>query len=367
MTTVCPMVHPMYSNTGKGTFMRHSTMRFDGAKLELLDQRQLPDTVEYFVAGTYKGVVNAIREMVVRGAPAIGAAAAYGMCLAAREFQDLPPEQFRLRLAEAVRELSGARPTAVNLVWAVRRMEAVALRHCNDISRLVAALAQEADAIAREDVETNRKIARHGNKIVPAKAAILTHCNTGSLATVGWGTALGVVREAHQSGKDIHVWVDETRPRLQGAHLTAFELVEEGIAATLVADSVAATLLRDGKVDLVLVGADRIAANGDTANKIGTFMLSELAARFKVPFYVAAPVSTIDFSLAAGGEIVIEERPATELTHIRGIRVAPEGVEVYNPAFDVTPAENISGIITERGILRPPYARAIARLEEEMK
>jgi len=222
----------------------------------------------------------------------------------------------------------------------------------------------EADAIAREDVETNKAMARHGNELVPQGATILTHCNTGALATVGWGTALGVIREAHFSGKDIHVYADETRPRLQGANLTAFELVEEGIPATLIADSVAATLIRDGKIDLILVGADRIAANGDTANKIGTYMLSELAARFKVPFYVVAPVSTIDFGIPDGSHIKIEVRSAEEITHVRGVRVAPAGINVFNPAFDVTPHANITGIITEQGVLKPPFAEGITGLKK---
>ncbi|MGI6365315.1 MAG: S-methyl-5-thioribose-1-phosphate isomerase [Bacillota bacterium] len=344
--------------------MRFETLRWDGDALHILDQRKLPQAVEYYQARTYRDVEYAIADMVVRGAPAIGAVAAYGVYLAAVEFQDLPREEFLAHLREANRVLAASRPTAVNLMWAIERMEElVDCLEASPVRDIVAALLREAETIAREDVETNRAMARHGNALVPQGATILTHCNTGALATVGWGTALGVIREAHYSGKKIKVYADETRPRLQGANLTAFELVEEGIPATLIVDSAAATLIREGKIDLILVGADRIAANGDTANKIGTYMLSELAARFGVPFYIVAPVSTIDFSIPDGSRIVIEERAPEELTHIRGVRVAPPGIEVYNPAFDVTPHENITGIITERGVLRPPYAESIAKLK----
>lgn len=332
--------------------MRFETLRFDSGVLHILDQRKLPEEIEYFEARTYKDVEFAIADMVVRGAPAIGAVAAYGVYLAVEEYKDLTRQEFLTRLRAANKELAAARPTAVNLMWAIGRMEKL-IDQGHDAEKISAALLQEAEAIAREDVETNRAMARHGNALVPQGATILTHCNTGALATVGWGTALGVIREAHYSGKKIKVYANETRPRLQGANLTAFELVEEGIPATLIVDSAAATLIRDGKIDLILVGADRIAANGDTANKIGTFMLSELARRFNVPFYVVAPLSTIDFSIPDGSHIVIEERAAEELTHIRGVPVAPQGIAVYNPAFDITPHANIGGIITQQGILTP--------------
>jgi len=343
--------------------MKYETLRFASGVLHVLDQRKLPELVEYFKARTHKDIEFAIADMVVRGAPAIGAVAAYGVYLAAQEYKDLPKEQFLIRLREANKVLEASRPTAVNLMWAIQRMEnLIAGIKIESVEGIAAALLQEAEAIAREDVETNKAMARHGNSLVPQNATILTHCNTGALATVGWGTALGVIREAHFSGKNIKVYADETRPRLQGANLTAFELVEEGIPATLIADSVAATLIRDGKIDLILVGADRIAANGDTANKIGTYMLSELAARFSVPFYIVAPVSTIDFATPHGSHIKIEERSGEELTHIRGVRVAPQGINVYNPAFDVTPHANITAIMTERGVLRPPFSDSIASL-----
>lgn len=343
--------------------MKHKTMEFIGDQLKLLDQRRLPGEIEYFIARDYRDVQFAIADMVVRGAPAIGATAAYGVYLAAREYLDREPGEFLEKVKQANRELIKARPTAVNLTWAIRRMEQLMEKHRQQPAAKIAdRLLQEAEAIARKDIEINRKMAVNGNQIIPQGTTILTHCNTGALATVGYGTALGVIREAHASGKNIRVYADETRPRLQGARLTAFELVEEGIPATLIVDSVAATLIRDGIIDVILVGADRIAGNGDTANKIGTYMLSELAVRHQVPFYVVAPTSTIDFEIEAGNDIEIEERPSEEVTHIQGVQLAPETVEVYNPAFDVTPAANITGIITEKKIINPPFAEGIADL-----
>ncbi len=260
----------------------------------------------------------------------------------------------------ALEVLINSRPTAVNLMWAVKRMKKVIEKNKElELIDIYQALKKEADSIYLEDIETNKKMAKFGNEVIKENAVILTHCNTGALATVGYGTALGVIREAHYSGKNIFVYVDETRPRLQGSKLTAWELVQEGIPAKLIADSVAATLIRDGKIDVILVGADRIALNGDTANKIGTFMLSVIAKVYNVPFYVVAPTSTIDFEIESGKEIVIEERSPEEITHINGVRIAPEGIEVYNPAFDVTPHENITGIITEKGIIRPPFKENI--------
>jgi methylthioribose-1-phosphate isomerase len=301
--------------------------------------------------------------MVVRGAPAIGATGAYGMYLAALEYSSSSKDEFINSVKQAGRELASARPTAVNLTWAIERMnELLDKNRKKKVSEIVDLIGQEAEAIAEEDVEINRKMAAHGNEIVPDEVTILTHCNTGALATVDYGTALGVVREAHNSGKKVDVYVDETRPRLQGARLTAFELLEERIPATLIVDSVAATLIRDGKVDLILVGADRIAANGDTANKIGTYNLSELASIHDVPFYVVAPTSTVDMKIESGDEIEIEERSPEEVTEINGSQIAPEGISVYNPSFDISPAENITGIITENGIARPPFTRGLSRI-----
>lgn len=339
------------------------TIEFKEDVLFLIDQRKLPINYEIFECRTYEDVYFAIKDMVVRGAPAIGATAAYGAVLAAKEFLDNSKEDFLSNMDKALGRLNQSRPTAVNLMWAIDRMRKV-IEENKDLllEDIYTRLKDEADRIFKEDIETNKKIGKIGNQIVGNKATILTHCNTGALATAGFGTALGVVREAFYSGKDIFVYADETRPRLQGGRLTAWELVQEGIPSKLIADSVAATLIRDGKIDLILVGADRIALNGDTANKIGTFMLSVLAKEYDVPFYVVAPTSTIDFSIESGDEIVIEERDAKEVTHIETIRIAPEGIEVYNPAFDVTPHENIRGIITEKGIIRPPFKENIIKL-----
>jgi methylthioribose-1-phosphate isomerase len=331
--------------------------------LYLIDQRKLPLSYEFFECRTYQDVDFAIKDMVVRGAPAIGAAAAYGVVLAAQQFMKEEKENFLKNMENALNVLSKSRPTAVNLTWAIDRMRGV-LEKVKDlsVSDIYEALKEEANKIYFEDLETNKKMAKIGNEVIKPNAVILTHCNTGALATVGYGTALGVIREAHYSGKNIFVYADETRPRLQGAKLTAWELVQEGIPAKLIADSVAATLIRDGKIDIILVGADRIALNGDTANKIGTFMLSVVAKVYNVPFYVVAPTSTIDFNIETGAEIVIEERSPEEVTHINGVRIAPEGIDVYNPAFDVTPHENITGIITEKGIIRPPFRENILKL-----
>ncbi|MFW6190619.1 MAG: S-methyl-5-thioribose-1-phosphate isomerase [Candidatus Bipolaricaulota bacterium] len=343
--------------------MKHDTMKLKGEKLYLLDQRKLPSAVQYFEAEDYRDVKFAISDMVVRGAPAIGATGAYGFYLAAKEYEDKPAEEFPDLVKEAGNELEKARPTAVNLTWAIKRSERL-LDENGDrpVPELVDIVREEAEEIAREDVKTNRQMARHGNEVVPEGATILTHCNTGALATVDYGTALGVIREAYNSGKDITVYADETRPRLQGARLTTFELLEEGIPATLIVDSVAGTLLRDGEVDLVLVGADRVASNGDVANKIGTYTLSELASRHDVPFYVVAPISTVDYGIDSGEEIEIEERDPEEVRKIQGQEIAPEEVKAYNPAFDVSPAENITGIITERGIARQPLKDSLKEL-----
>ncbi|HHW57637.1 MAG TPA: S-methyl-5-thioribose-1-phosphate isomerase [Clostridia bacterium] len=339
------------------------TIEFKEGVLYLIDQRKLPNSYEIFECKTYKDVTFAIKDMVVRGAPAIGAAAAYGVVLASKEFMKEEKESFFKKMEEALEILSNSRPTAVNLMWAINRMKKIMEENKElDLKDIYELLKKEADNIYYEDIETNKKMAKFGNEIIKENAVILTHCNTGALATVWYGTALGVIREAYYSGKNIFVYADETRPRLQGAKLTAWELVQEGIPAKLIADSVAATLIRDGKIDVILVGADRIALNGDTANKIGTFMLSVVAKVYNVPFYVVAPTSTIDFNIETGKDIVIEERSPEEVTHINGVRIAPESIEVYNPAFDVTPHENITGIITEKGIIRPPFRENILKL-----
>ncbi|MGF7058119.1 S-methyl-5-thioribose-1-phosphate isomerase [Brassicibacter mesophilus] len=340
------------------------TIEFRDNVLYLIDQRKLPVDYEVFECKNYRDVDFAIQDMVVRGAPAIGATAAYGAVLAAKEFMNEKKEDFLVKMDEALEVLNSSRPTAVNLMWAVKRMRSVIEDSKNlDVKDIYAKIKDEADKILYEDIETNKKMGKFGNEIIPEKATILTHCNTGALATAGYGTALGVVREAFYTGKDIFVYADETRPRLQGGRLTAWELVQEGIPSKLIADNVAATLIRDGKVDVILVGADRIALNGDTANKIGTFMLSVVAKAYNVPFYIVAPTTTIDFDIETGEEIHIEERGSEEVTHVGGMRVAPEGIDVYNPAFDVTPNENIAGIITEKGIIRAPFKDNILKLK----
>lgn len=341
------------------------TIEYKDDILYLIDQRKLPIIYEIFQCKDYLEVEFAIKDMVVRGAPAIGATAAYGVVLAAKEFLVEDKENFLCKLNEAMEILNNSRPTAVNLMWAIKRMRNIVEKNKElSIEEIYIRIKEEADKIFEEDIATNKAMAKHGNEIIKQGATILTHCNTGALATVAYGTALGVVREAYYTGKNIFVYADETRPRLQGGKLTAWELVQEGIPSKLIPDNVAATLIRDGKIDVILVGADRIASNGDTANKIGTFMLSVVAKVYNVPFYIVAPTTTIDFDIQTGEEIKIEERDSEEVTHIEGIRFAPEGIEVYNPAFDVTPWENITGIITEKGIIRAPYKDNIMRLRE---
>ncbi len=331
------------------------TIAFQDDTLRLLDQRKLPFDHDYFTCRTAAEVAFAIKDMVVRGAPAIGVAAAFGVALSAREVLDRAPTEFTAYVEEACRLLVAARPTAVNLAWAVERQRRVLYATAGlQSSARYERLLSEAQAIMDEDIATNRTMGEIGQRVIPDPANILTHCNTGALATAGYGTALGVIRAAHAAGKKIHVYADETRPRLQGARLTAWELRQEGIPATLIVDSAAASLMRRGKVDVVLVGADRIAANGDTANKIGTYMLAVLAKEHHIPFYVVAPTSTIDLDIPSGEHIVIEERDPAEVTDIGGVRVAAPGIDVYNPAFDVTPHEYITGIITEKGIITQP-------------
>jgi len=334
------------------------TIEWDRGRVRLIDQRRVPQEYTILAFDDYRDVARAIREMAVRGAPAIGAAAAFGMALAARNSQATTPAGLLADLKKAAQLLQDTRPTAVNLSWAIERMLRCAeaqIAAGAEVSSIVNALVTEAQALADEDVAINRRIGAHGAEVVPQGARILTHCNAGALATVDYGTALGVVRAAHEQGKGIHVFVDETRPRLQGARLTAWELMREGIPMTLIADNAAGHLMRTGQIDLVLVGADRIAANGDVANKIGTYKLAVVARENGIPFYVAAPTSTIDLSLPTGNDIPIEERDAQEVTHIGGVCIAPEGVEAYNPAFDVTPHRYVTGIITEKGILYPPF------------
>lgn len=329
-------------------------------KVILLDQSRLPFEETYIEIEDHEAMARAVREMRVRGAPALGIVAAYGVALAAHS----AAAQGRAPLAaaeEAAQALDATRPTARNLRWAIERVLAAA-RAAPDGDAVPAAALAEARRIHEEEREANREIGRLGARLIPDGANVLTHCNAGALATAGYGTALGVVRTAWEKGKRLHVFVDETRPLLQGARLTAWELQRWQIPFTLVADAAAGSLMRQGAVSCVVVGADRIAANGDVANKIGTYPLAVLAKENGVPFYVAAPSSTIDPALPHGDEIPIEERAPEEVTSVAGRRIAPEGVEALNPAFDVTPHRYVSAIITERGIVREPYAEGLARL-----
>ncbi|MFZ5596191.1 MAG: S-methyl-5-thioribose-1-phosphate isomerase [Bacillota bacterium] len=339
------------------------TMRWEDGELLLLDQTALPSRVEYIRCRDYDDVAEAIKRLAVRGAPAIGAAAAYGLLLGAVRLSEKGEEDLVSGVERIAARLSATRPTAVNLNWALKRMidRVRRVTPCG-ASDLLRAMSAEADAIYREDLEGNRKMGAYGLELIPDGAGILTHCNAGALATAGYGTALGVIRAAHEAGRKISVYADETRPLLQGARLTAWEMMQEGIPVTLITDNMAGYLMARGMVDLVLVGADRIASNGDVANKIGTYGVAVLAREHGIPFYVAAPVSTVDPELDSGSEIPIEERSAGEVTHINGRRVAPEGVMVWNPAFDVTPARLVTAIITDRGIARPPYEKSIREM-----
>jgi methylthioribose-1-phosphate isomerase len=331
-------------------------VRWSGDRLLLLDQTRLPGEELTRECRRWEDVAEAIRSLVVRGAPAIGVAAAFGVALAARESRADGFDELLADLETALKGLAATRPTAVNLFWALDRMRRTALAaRGRTIGHVRERLLAEAQAILEEDVAGNRALGDHGAALVAPGARILTHCNAGALATAGYGTALGVIRSAHAQGKVALVWVDETRPVMQGSRLTAWECDREGIPHRLIADVAAASLMARGEVDLVVTGADRIAANGDTANKIGTYGLAVLARHHGVPFYVAAPSSTIDPALASGAEIPIEERDGEELRRLGGQRTAPSRTPVYNPAFDVTPASLITAIVTERGIFRPPY------------
>jgi len=331
-------------------------VRWEGDRLVMLDQRQLPGREVEDGYTRWEDVADAIRTLAVRGAPAIGVAAAFGLVLAARMSGATTFDSLMADLAVARKGLAATRPTAVNLFWAIDRMWRTA-EGLGDrpLDQVRARLLHEAQAILDEDLAANRALGDHGAVLVPANARILTHCNAGALATAGYGTALGVVRSAHAQGKLTLLWVDETRPVMQGSRLTAWECVREGIPHRLIADVAAASLMGRGQVDLVVTGADRIAANGDTANKIGTYALAVLARHHGVPFYIAAPFSTIDPALSSGTQIPIEERDALEVRRVGGHATAPEASPVFNPAFDVTPAALISAIITERGVFRPPF------------
>ncbi|HKB59512.1 MAG TPA: S-methyl-5-thioribose-1-phosphate isomerase [Gallionellaceae bacterium] len=337
--------------------MKVETLRWAGASLEMIDQRVLPAVFQYLAYDSAASVAEGIRSMVVRGAPAIGVAAAYGVALEALRLQARPAAEFQTGMEAGFAVLAASRPTAVNLFWALKRMRTV-LEAVRDqpAPAIAQRLLAEAHEILVEDIRVNKAMGAHGAALLADGARVLTHCNAGALATAGWGTALGVFRSAVEAGKKVSVIADETRPFLQGARLTAWEMVQEGIPVTLITDNMAGFMMARGEVDAVVVGTDRVAANGDVANKIGTYMVAVLARRHNIPFYVACPLSTIDLGIPTGADIPIEERPADEVRGFRDCRWAADGVNIRNPAFDVTPAELVTGLITEKGVVRPDEA-----------
>ena len=331
------------------------TMRWREGRLEMIDQRILPAHFAYVSTDSAASVADAIRNMVVRGAPAIGVAAAYGVAMEAVRCSALPQEQFKSAMKQAIELLAASRPTAVNLFWALERMRCVwKSSDRSSQAQQAARLLGEAHEVYAEDIRSNQQMGVYGAELLADGARVLTHCNAGALATAGHGTALGVFRSAVATGKRISVLVDETRPFLQGARLTAWEMVQENIPVTLITDNMAGHLMSCGEIDAIVVGADRVASNGDVANKIGTYMVAVLAHRHDLPFYVACPLSTIDMSIATGADIPIEERSASEVTGFRETQWAPVGVQVRNPAFDVTPAELVTALITEKGVVLQP-------------
>lgn len=342
------------------------TMAWTPEGVRFLDQTRLPLEESYVLATTYEQVAEVIVTMVVRGAPAIGVSAAYGVALGMKNTRAKSTEESAPEFEKICARLAGTRPTAVNLFWAIDRMKGLFanLRDSGASLRQVQErLLAEAHAMYEEDIAACKAMGAHGGALLPEVGGVLTHCNAGALATCGYGTALGVIRSAVEQGKQIRVYADETRPFLQGARLTAWELMSDGIPTTVICDNMAASLMRAGKIQAVVVGADRIAANGDVANKIGTYNVAILAREHGVPFYVAAPWSTIDLATKTGDSIPIEERPQSEVTHHGGKQLTPDGVGICNPAFDVTPARYVTAIITERGVLRAPYSESLRQME----
>jgi methylthioribose-1-phosphate isomerase len=342
------------------------TLAWTPEGVRFIDQTKLPLEESYVLATTYEQVAEVIVTMVVRGAPAIGVSAAYGVALGALRTKALTAENFAPEFDRICAHLAGTRPTAVNLFWAIDRMKRrfAELRAAGaTLGEIKEELLAEAHAMYEEDIAACKTMGAFGGALLPQEGGVLTHCNAGALATCGYGTALGVIRSAVEKGKRIHVYADETRPFLQGARLTAWELMADGIPTTVICDNMAASLMRAGRIQAVVVGADRIAANGDTANKIGTYNVAILAKEHGIPFYVAAPWSTIDLATATGDSIPIEERPQVEVTHHGGKQLTPHGVGICNPAFDVTPAKYVTAIITERGVLRAPFSESLREME----
>jgi methylthioribose-1-phosphate isomerase len=342
------------------------TLEWTDSGVRFIDQTKLPAEESYVTCKTYEQVADAIRNMVVRGAPAIGVAASMGIALGVKNSKAESVGELKREFDQICDVIGKTRPTAANLFWAMGRMrDKFELLRVRPLPQIRQGLIEEALRMHAEDIAANQAMGRFGSTLMPASGGVLTHCNAGALATCGYGTALGVIRAAVEQGKKIHVYADETRPFLQGSRLTAWELMKDGIPTTVISDNMAGSMMKQGKIGAIVVGADRIAANGDVANKIGTYTIAVLAREHKIPFYVAAPFSTIDLETPDGSKIPIEERNRREITHIGGKAIAPEGVQVENPAFDVTPAKYVTAIVTERGIARAPYEEALRRLAEE--
>ncbi|MGA3088161.1 MAG: S-methyl-5-thioribose-1-phosphate isomerase [Terriglobales bacterium] len=341
------------------------TLEWTPGGVVFIDQTKLPTEEVYVTCTTHQQVADVIRNMVVRGAPAIGVAAAMGIALGMKNSKAGNVAELKNDLDQICEVTRQTRPTAVNLFWAIRRMqEKFETLRSLPIARIQQALIEESQRMHAEDIAANQAMGRHGAPLMPSSGGVLTHCNAGALATAGYGTALGVIRAAVEAGKKIHVYADETRPFLQGSRLTAWELMKDGIPTTVISDNMAGVMMQQGKIGAVVVGADRIAANGDVANKIGTYTVAVLAKEHGIPFYVAAPLSTVDMAMPEGSKIPIEQRNKKEVTHIAGKQMVPDGVEIENPAFDVTPAKYVAAIITERGIARDPYPESLKKLSE---
>jgi methylthioribose-1-phosphate isomerase len=343
------------------------TLEWTDSGVRFLDQTKLPTEETYVTCKTHQQVADVIRNMVVRGAPAIGVAAGMGIALGVMNSKAETAADLKKEFDEICKMLGETRPTAVNLFWAIRRMqEKFELLRVRPVPQIQQALIEEARRMHAEDIAANQAMGRHGATLMPASGGVLTHCNAGALATAGYGTALGVIRAAVEQGKQIHVYADETRPFLQGARLTAWELMKDGIPTTVISDNMAGTMMKQGKIGAIVVGADRIAANGDVANKVGTYSVAILAKEHGIPFYVAAPISTVDLATPDGNGIPIEQRNTKEVSHIAGKQMVPDGVKIENPAFDVTPAKYVTAIITERGVAKAPYSESLRRLVEEV-
>jgi methylthioribose-1-phosphate isomerase len=342
------------------------TLEWTDQGVRFIDQTKLPNEETYVNCKTHQEVADVIRNMVVRGAPAIGVSAAMGVALGVKNSKAETAGELKRELDEICDVISKTRPTAVNLFWGIRRMQQkFELLRVRPVPQIKQALIDEAQRMHAEDIAINQAMGKHGATLIPDSGGVLTHCNAGALATCGYGTALGVIRAAVERGKKIHVYADETRPFLQGSRLTAWELVKDGIPTTVISDNMSGSMMRQGKIGAVVVGADRIAANGDVANKIGTYTVAVLAKEHGIPFYVAAPISTVDLETSDGSKIPIEQRNPAEVTHIAGKAITPAGVQIENPAFDVTPAKYVTAIVTERGIARAPYEESLTRLVKE--